>query len=155
MRPSDGPEAFQAFADAMHNAEMGLVTLQEECGGDFHIRVDFKPYCPLYETLPSRIGNRLVNINYYLKQGVSPATGLPKWGYAIFREVAPWFRPQEDSFPFHGEELKFERVEYALPVSDNDEVYSDDWAGSEDGTPMTEWLDVRERARRDGLDWQL
>ncbi|KAK6000408.1 hypothetical protein QM012_003654 [Aureobasidium pullulans] len=39
--------------------------------------------------------------------------------------VAPWMRPNDNSFMYHGEELVFERIEYDLPVMPRSEAECD------------------------------
>jgi hypothetical protein len=103
---------FDNFVDSLFYEEVLLDELDEEVGRDLAIRVDCHLWVPLYE----------MNKNFHwprrrhLKQGVAPLAGLPAWGHSMYEVVAPWKRPFEDSFTYHGQELTFMRVELDLPV---------------------------------------
>ncbi|KAG9816476.1 hypothetical protein KCU98_g19352, partial [Aureobasidium melanogenum] len=98
-----------------------LVELDEEEDRNLNIRVDCSLYTPLFEMNKNYIWPR----RRHLEQGVAPAAGLPEWGYSMYRVVAPWERPLDDSFTYRGEELKFMRLEYELPVIPRSETECD------------------------------
>ncbi|KAG9964077.1 hypothetical protein KCU61_g3107, partial [Aureobasidium melanogenum] len=114
-------ERFQDFVQLLFLEESALVELDEEEDRNLNIRVDCSLYTPLFEMNKNYIWPR----RRHLEQGVAPAAGLPEWGHSMFRVVAPWERPLDDSFTYRGEELKFMRLEYELPVLPRSETECD------------------------------
>ncbi|KAG9559195.1 hypothetical protein KCU71_g10063, partial [Aureobasidium melanogenum] len=114
-------ERFQDFVQLLFLKESALVELDEEEDRNLNIRVDCSLYTPLFEMNKNYIWPR----RRHLEQGVAPAAGLPEWGHSMFRVVAPWERPLDDSFTYRGEGLKFMRLEYELPVLPRSETECD------------------------------
>jgi hypothetical protein len=115
-------EKFHNFVESLFDEEIALLdVLEEEYYHKFGVRVDCDMHTPLYE----------MNKNYcwprrrHLQQGVAALAGLPKWGYSMYRVHAPWDRPLEDSFTYHGEELTSLRIEHELPVLGREDTECD------------------------------
>ncbi|KAI5198014.1 hypothetical protein E4T39_06980 [Aureobasidium subglaciale] len=108
---------FQLFVENTFDEQFALFDIQEELGREFDTRADCKLFSTLYETNQKFRWPR----RRHLEQGVAPLAGLPEWGYSIFEVIPPWRRPVDGSFMYYGEEVVFDRVEYALPVPDRAE----------------------------------
>ncbi|KAH0350187.1 hypothetical protein KCU81_g2793, partial [Aureobasidium melanogenum] len=118
---AEADERFQDFVEFLFLEEAALIELDDDEDRNLNIRVDCSLYTPLFEMNKNYIWPR----RRHLEQGVAPAAGLPEWGYSMFRVIAPWERPRNDSFTYHGEELIFMRLEYELPVLPRSETECD------------------------------
>lgn len=114
-------ELFQIFVEAIFLEEGALYDLEEEEDRKLDVHVDCSLYTPLFEMNKNYIWPR----RRHLEQGKAPAAGLPEWGYSMYSVTAPWMRPADNSFTYHGEELVFVRVEYQLPVLPRSETECD------------------------------
>jgi len=91
-----------------------MLEITEELGTMVETRAD----CDLYSSLYKMNKRYLWPRRRHLKPGVAPLAGLPKWGHSMYTLVAPWARPHEDSFTYHGEEFRFVGIEHDLPTLD-------------------------------------
>ncbi|KAG2167914.1 hypothetical protein VTO58DRAFT_105526 [Aureobasidium pullulans] len=103
---------FQWFANGLFHEQHLLFEIEKEHDRKVETSVGGGLYSPLYE----------MNKRYryprrrHLAQGIAPVAGLPEWGYAIYKFVPPWSCPDDNAFDYHGQQVIFEHVEYALPV---------------------------------------
>ncbi|THZ83263.1 hypothetical protein D6C84_05130 [Aureobasidium pullulans] len=103
---------FQWFVDGLFHEQHLLFEIEKEHNRKVETSVGGGLYSPLYE----------MNKRYryprrrHLAQGIAPVAGLPEWGYAIYKFVPPWSCPDDNAFDYHGQQVIFEHVEYALPV---------------------------------------
>ncbi|THX23123.1 hypothetical protein D6D12_08636 [Aureobasidium pullulans] len=128
---------FQWFVDGLFHEQHLLFEIEKEHNRKAETSVGGGLYSPLYE----------MNKRYryprrrHLAQGFAPVAGLPEWGYAIYKFVPPWSCPDDNAFDYHGQQVIFEHVEYALPVPERIDFWE---SCSED---EYDW--------NDGSDWAI
>ncbi|THZ16839.1 hypothetical protein D6C91_06175 [Aureobasidium pullulans] len=128
---------FQWFVDGLFHEQHLLFEIEKEHNRKVETSVGGGLYSPLYE----------MNKRYryprrrHLAQGIAPVAGLPEWGYAIYKFVPPWSCPDDNAFDYHGQQVIFEHVEYALPVPERIDFWE---SCSED---EYDW--------NDGSDWAI
>ncbi|THV95790.1 hypothetical protein D6C89_09751 [Aureobasidium pullulans] len=128
---------FQWFVDGLFHEQHLLFDIEKEHNRKVETSVGGGLYSPLYE----------MNKRYryprrrHLAQGIAPVAGLPEWGYAIYKFVPPWSCPDDNAFDYHGQQVIFEHVEYALPVPERIDFWE---SCSED---EYDW--------NDGSDWAI
>ena len=128
---------FQWFVNGLFHEQHLLFEIEKEHNRKVETSVGGGLYSPLYE----------MNKRYryprrrHLAQGIAPVAGLPEWGYAIYKFVPPWSCPDDNAFDYHGQQVIFEHVEYALPVPERIDFWE---SCSED---EYDW--------NDGSDWAI
>ncbi|KEQ81814.1 hypothetical protein M438DRAFT_383183 [Aureobasidium pullulans EXF-150] len=128
---------FQWFVNGLFHEQHLLFDIEKEHDRKVETSVGGGLYSPLYE----------MNKRYryprrrHLAQGIAPVAGLPEWGYAIYKFVPPWSCPDDNAFDYHGQQVIFEHVEYALPVPERIDFWE---SCSED---EYDW--------NDGSDWAI
>ncbi|THX69301.1 hypothetical protein D6D08_06049 [Aureobasidium pullulans] len=128
---------FQWFVNGLFHEQHLLFEIEKEHNRKAETSVGGGLYSPLYE----------MNKRYryprrrHLAQGIAPVAGLPEWGYAIYKFVPPWSCPDDNAFDYHGQQVIFEHVEYALPVPERIDFWE---SCSED---EYDW--------NDGSDWAI
>ncbi|TIA18880.1 hypothetical protein D6C81_04906 [Aureobasidium pullulans] len=128
---------FQWFVNGLFHEQHLLFEIEKEHDRKVETSVGGGLYSPLYE----------MNKRYryprrrHLAQGIAPDAGLPEWGYAIYKFVPPWSCPDDNAFDYHGQQVIFEHVEYALPVPERIDFWE---SCSED---EYDW--------NDGSDWAI
>ncbi|THY28271.1 hypothetical protein D6D01_03940 [Aureobasidium pullulans] len=125
---------FQWFVNGLFHEQHLLFDIEKEHERKVETSVGGGLYSPLYE----------MNKRYrhprrrHLAQGIAPVAGLPEWGYAIYKFVPPWNCPDDNAFGYHGQQVIFEHVEYALPVPERIDFWEScsedeyDWNDSSD-----------------------
>ncbi|CAD0017344.1 unnamed protein product, partial [Aureobasidium pullulans] len=128
---------FQWFVDGLFHEQHLLFEIEKEHNRKVETSVGGGLYSPsLRDEKRYRYPRRR-----HLAQGIAPVAGLPEWGYAIYKFVPPWSCPDDNAFDYHGQQVIFEHVEYALPVPERIDFWE---SCSED---EYDW--------NDGSDWAI